>query len=193
MEMQELHTQLKTDLSKLAQTDKLLLTLAREMYIITSKRIFTDGILSSGDKLRYKSNAVLAGASSFATKAGFNKIAGSKAKRSKLKWLTLPSGAHLFEVEGGFKKIKELSGRPNPFDFTGQLKKSYYFEGRKGEAVIGFLDVKRLTPDGKATSTTNKEVQQGLEAQKDKIFELTASEEKQIDNIINDYLDEVFK
>lgn len=189
--LSETYKDLKNQLKKLSNSDKLLLTLARELYIITNKRIFTDGRLVSGQKISYKHNSILAGRSSFATQAGFNKFAGSKKKRSELKWVTLDKGQKLFEVTGGFIEIKKASGRPNPFDFTGQLKKSYTYSAGKGQALIGFAEIKRLSPDGKATQATNKDIIEGLTETKGEIFGLTKEEDRQINVIINAYLDSI--
>lgn len=189
--LQETYISLKNQIKGLSVPGKLLLTLARELYIITNKRIFTDGKLVNGSKLTYSSRPILAGSSSFANKSGFNKIAGSKKKRSELKWVTLKSGARLFEIKGGFKEIKTLSGRPNPFDFTGQLKKSYTFSANEKQGTIGFSDVKRIAPNGSSTDVKNSDIIEGLTNKKGDIFGLSADEEKKTDAIINLYLDSI--
>lgn len=194
MEFEQVKQQLKTDLSKLAQTDKLLLALAKEMYVLQSERIFNDGVLTDGSKIKYKTGSILVGSSSFAKKAAAKKFFSKSNKKSiEDKWVTLPSGARLVSLDGGFKALKKLNGKENPFDYTGQLKKSFFYEGRKGEAVVGFLNTKRLTPDGKQTSTTHEEIREGLEETKGTIFQMTKDEEKQVDVILNDYLDTIFK
>jgi hypothetical protein len=218
MEFSQAKAEIKKSLDSLAQTDKLLLVLAREMWTIQNERIFNDGILTNGSKIVYNTNPILVGKSSFAKKSAANaffkkrkklrgsnryefstergthvKLKDNQYTKDEMNWVTLPGGVKLVELQGGFKKLKELNGVENPFDFTHQLKKSFFWESRKGEGVIGFLGTKRLTPDGKATTTTNKEVADGLEEMKGTIFQMTASEEKEVDNIINDYLDEIFK
>lgn len=189
--LQETYIDLRERLKQLSSTDKLLLALAREVYILTNKRIFTDGKLVDGSKITYKHNKILAGRSSFPNQSGYNKFAGSKKKREELNWVTLKNGATLFEVTGGFIEIKKASGRPNPFDFTGQLKKSYTYSSGKGQALIGFAEVKRLTTDGKPTETTNKDVIEGLTDTKGQIFGMAAEEEQKVDEIINAYLESI--
>lgn len=194
MDFDQAKNEIKNSLNQLEQTDKLLLSLAREMYTIQAERIFNEGKLSDGSKVKYKTDSILVGKSSFAKKSAANKFF-SKSNKEKLKdnWVTLPSGVHLVSLDGGFKELKKINGKENPFDYTSQLKKAFWYEGRKGEAVIGFLDTKRLTPDGKATDTTHEQIREGLEAQKGKIFDMTKDEEAQIDKIIDEYIDIVFK
>jgi hypothetical protein len=187
--IKEVSKEIKDAIKKLSNSDKLLLSLARELYTITFKRIFVEGKLVAGSKLSYNSGATLAGASSFATKSGANKYLGSKEKRKKLKWVTV-NGNRLFEIAGGFKEIKAASGRNNAFDFTGQLKKSYTWGVVQGGTAIGFTDVKRLTPDGKATSTTNADIIEGLTDTKGDIFGLSRDEEAEVDKIINAFIEQ---
>lgn len=182
---------LQQRISKLQSTDKLLLTVAREMYIITSKRIFVDGIMTDGGKWKYSSKTILAGFSSFSTKAGFNKFAGSKKQRKDLNWVTLKNGAKVFEVQGGFKSIKQADGHTNPFDFTGQLRRSYTYDGTSNASYVGFADISRKTPDGKSSNTTNEQVREGLEERQGKIFDLTADEDKDVDKIVDEYLNTI--
>ena len=190
--MQQFTSKFKKRLAMLNKQDvnNLFCTIASQLFIATKKRIFTDGILTDGSKLSYKGGDTLAGRSSFPNSKGWNEIAGSKEKRSKLKWVNV-DGKSLFVVEGGYKKIKQASGRPNPFDFTGQLKKSYSYDCLDGEAILGFIDTSRLLPNGKPTSTKNAEIIEGLENEKGEIFALTEDEEKQVEVIAEQFIDEL--
>jgi hypothetical protein len=61
----------------------------------------------------YSQKPMLANCSSMTTGA-CSQIAGSKSKRRELKWVTLQRGGRnikLFEIEGGYKKFRELHGR----------------------------------------------------------------------------------
>lgn len=190
-EAQVVFKEIKESLKKLVDTEQLLINIAREMYVHTSKRIFTDGVLTDGSKLQISSKPTLAGRQSFPNKKGFDAIAGSKKKRSDLKWVTLNKGQKLFEVSGGYKKIKELSGRTNPFDFTGQLKKSYSFGIDKKSSTLGFVAISRKNTIGGASKATNAKIIEGLENMKGDIFSLTTEEDKKVDEIIDNYLERI--
>lgn len=187
-EAQVVFKEIKESLKNIVNSDVLLLNIAREMYIVTQKRIFTDGTLTNGSKLTISSTPTLAGRSSFSNKKGFDSIAGSKKKRSELKWVTLSKGQKLFEMDGGYKQIKQVSGRTNPFDFTGQLKKAYSFGVEKGSSALGFVGSKRVDTMGKPTNTTHGDIIDGLEDMKGEIWGLTAEEDKKVDEIIDNYL-----
>lgn len=190
--MREVQVEVSNELQKIENSDKLLLTIAREMYIETARRVFVDGKMTDGKRWKYSTKSILANYYSFSTKAGYNKFAGSKEKRKNLNWVTLKNGARVFEVAGGFKSIKEADGHPNPFDFTGQLRRAYNYEGLNGSSVLGFIDAKRVAPQGGASSTTNSEIVDGLESKQGEIFALMDSELKLIDTITKEYLDVVF-
>lgn len=95
-------------------------------------RIFGEGKNEKNSQIgKYSTKPTLAGAKSFTTKSGFNKIAGSKTKRKKLEWVTIRSGGkqvNLFEVPGGYKQIRSLDGSQTSFvDLTrsGELKSDF--------------------------------------------------------------------
>lgn len=107
------------------------------------RRIHTDGLAVDGSGIlggSYSTKPTLVGSSSFANKSGANKIFGSKAKRSQQDWRTY-RGRKLVLLDGGYKKVRELSGRQTAkvdLNFTGKLSKEFGIDMRESDYVLGF-------------------------------------------------------
>lgn len=126
------------------------------------KRVQEEGKNAEGNPFpAYSTRPMLAGRSSFKTDKAFNAIAGSKAKRKELKWVTLGGNRYqqylsesagdgsnlkkLFVLPGGYKQFRELHSRQTKFvDFTfsgdmmNNIKvKSSSSDHSNGVAVIG--------------------------------------------------------
>jgi hypothetical protein len=87
-------------------------------------------------------------------------------------------------VSIAIKKEKErFTSSTVNFRDTGKLANSYLFETSRGGYVLGFANISR--GDGK----TNSELVKKLEEQYGEVFALTDEEDKEIDNIIDDFLD----
>ncbi len=74
------------------------------------KRIFNRGLATDGRKIgNYSTRPLLTGSSNFRTKKAANRVFGSKAQRSKRRWVTV-GGKRLIVLEGGYKEFRDLSG-----------------------------------------------------------------------------------
>lgn len=84
------------------------------------------------------------------------------------------------------RKGRFTSSKVNLRD-TGKLANSYIFSTKGSVVDIGFTEVSR--GDG----NTNKELKNKLEEQYGDIFDLTSQEEGEIDGIIGDFLDKIYR
>jgi len=101
------------------------------------------------------------------------------------------SGSSIGSYASGTIKKKKKEGRftSNKVNLrnTEQLVGSYIFNCSNGVCELGFAAISRND------KTTNTEVKKSLERQYgDDLFNLTSQEEKEVDNLIEDYLDKVF-
>ena len=151
----------------------------------TVVRIFIHGINSQNRSIgRYSIRPTLAGRRSFVTKAGFNKFAGTKAKRRKLQWRTV-GGKKLFVVVGGYKAIKSADGRQTVFvDLirTDALRKDF---ARAPHKVANNKYVADIRRDENTIKATSNEKRFG-----GPIFNLTKSEEDFFNNTHNRLVNE---
>lgn len=172
----------------------MMLRIGTQIKADSMERIFSKGRNSKGGIIgTYSTDDTLAGASSFATKKGFDRIAGTKAKRRQLDWRKV-KGHNLFIVEGGYKKIRELSGRPTNtvnLDFTGQLKANYGFQVKGNAVEIGFGEARRLTPDGKPAKTKNSDILKGIDDNYGDVFSSTKKEDDRAVKIALEYADKI--
>lgn len=127
------------------------------------QRVFGEGKNEKEAKIgSYSTKPTLAGATSFNTKSGANKIAGSKSKRAKLKWVTVKSGGKnvsLFEVPGGYKQIRQLDGRQTSFvDLTrsGELKNDFSNSLQRQSPFVWVTGVKKGINAKKVEGLTDK-------------------------------------
>lgn len=132
---------LNAKFKKAKVSDSLLREIATTLQASNIRRVMTDGKAVSGVPIgKYSTKDTLAGRKSFRTAGGFNKIAGSKKKRTALDWRTLGK-RHLFIVEGGYKKIRELDGDPTDkvnLRRTGNLMRGWVIEKTTTGWAIGF-------------------------------------------------------
>lgn len=99
-----------------------------DLAALISERVINKGENEKGGSFSgYSTKATLAGASTFTSKAAFNKVAGSKAKRKSLDWVTL-NGNSLFVLKGGYKEVRKLEGREvghKSFERTGKMWQNF--------------------------------------------------------------------
>jgi len=80
---------------------------------------------------RYSTTPTLSGGTTAKSKRVGTQLAGSKAKRSQLDWVTIKragKNVHLFVVPGGYQEIRSIEGFGNQnksFDFTGQMWRGF--------------------------------------------------------------------
>ena len=115
-------------------------------------RIFNKGLGSNGRNIgKYSTKDILIGRSSFPFKGAGQKVLGSKKKRAALKWVTL-GGRRLAVLPGGYKKIRELSGRQTSkvdLEFTSDLRNGIQIGNNGNDLVFGFIkDLQRLKAEG---------------------------------------------
>ncbi len=153
----------------------------------TIVRIFISGLNSANRSIgRYSVRPTLAGRKSFVTKKGFNKFAGTKAKRRKLQWRTV-GGKKLFIVRGGYKAIREADGRFTTFVVlvrTDAMRKDFARAPHRVANNKYVADIHRKENIVKAVS--NEKRFGG------KIFNLTKSEQDFFNNKHNEFVIKAF-
>ena len=120
-------------------------------------RIFTNGIASNGRNIgKYSSKDILIGKTSFPIeKVGEKLFAANKklkkGNKNKLSWVTY-KGRRLAVLPGGYKKIRELSGRQTSkvdLEFTSDLRNGIQIGNDGNDLVFGFIkDLQRLKAEG---------------------------------------------
>jgi len=121
---------------------KVMIQVASDALAMIRQRVQQKGEDSEGKQYTpYSKKPMLSGSKNMTTSA-FNRIAGSKAKRRDLNWVTLQSGGknvRLFEIEGGYKEFRELHGRQTghvDFTFTGRMMGNVNIQQESNEVVI---------------------------------------------------------
>lgn len=147
-------------------------TLIKERIIETGKNA------KGGQFPPYSVTPTLTNCSAMLTKS-CTRIAGSKAKRRELKWVTIKRGdraIRLFELPGGYKQFRELHDRQTgfvDFSFTNNMWNnisviSDYSQHERGVAVIGAKD------------DINKKKLAGNTARKGEILDLSIAEQNKL-------------
>lgn len=173
-------------MQKIGSSEKDFALIVNDTHADVVNRVFGQGKNSNNGKIgSYSTKPTLAGSSSFTTKSGFNKIAGSKTKRRKLKWATISSGGKnvaLFEVPGGYKQIRSLDGRQAAFvDLTrsGELKGDFSRAALRQSPFVWLTGVRK---------PINSKKLQGIQEKYGNVFQPTKSERKEhtikIDNLL---------
>ena len=127
-------------------------------------RVRTTGTNAEGQKYApYSTTSMLANCSSMTTGA-CSQIAGSKAKRRELKWVTLQKGGRnirLFELPGGYKQYRELHNHQTgfvDFAFTNRMWNNIKVVSDKSEANQGRVRISTTddTEQKKLAGNTNR-------------------------------------
>lgn len=183
----EVFDDLRKDL-RLLTGNRMLRALASDTWARTQERIFTKGQFSSGKtKPPYSTKPM------YVPAVGVAKLQPPIGKDGKLKFKNGKKHTTRYFADG-YAGLKEKLGRPNPFDLTGQLKKSYSYSVGTADAVIGFVNTKRLALNRKSSVlfTTNGDIASGLEEHYgEPIWDLTQAESKAIDEMIKLQLDQI--
>jgi hypothetical protein len=121
------------------------------------QRIFNKGLGSNGRNIgKYSTKDILIGKTSFPIRSVGQKLfaANKKLKKdddNKFKWVTL-KGRRLAVLPGGYKKIRELSGRQTSkvdLEFTSDLRNGIQIGNNGNDLVFGFIeDLQRLKAEG---------------------------------------------
>ena len=118
--------------------------IAAEAVRMIKQRVQQTGTNAKGSKYApYSTNRMLTNCSTM-TLSACSKIAGSKAKRKELDWVTI-NGHRLFNLPGGYKQYRQLHGRQTnfvDFSFTNAMWNdinviSKESDHKRGIAVIG--------------------------------------------------------
>lgn len=100
-------------------------------------------------------------------------------------------GSNIGEYTPATVSIKKSTGRftSNKVNLrdTGKLANSYILSCKKNKCELGFAAISR--GDGKTNDQLVKEIEQKYGA----VFALTSAESKEIDNIMEDFMDRIFK
>ncbi len=113
--------------------------------------------------------------------SAYNKVAGSKEKRKKLKWVTI-GGHKLFELTDGYKEYRELHGRQ-----TGHV--DFVFSGKMMND-INLVSSRSELNSGVAVITTRKdEEQEKLKGNTERRGEILALSDKEVNDITGKYKD----
>ena len=150
-------------------------------------RVTQQGIDAEGNPFPpYSTKPMLTNCSS-TTKAVCNTLAGTKKKRSQLKWVTIKKGdknVRLFELPGGYKEFREIHGHRT--DIT-----NFFFSGRMMSDIAVVSSDDEHTK-GRAVISTKHDEQnlklQGNTDRKGEILMLSDSEVKEVSDIIEDWL-----
>ena len=164
-----------------------------DLAAMISQRVINTGVNENNSKFTpYSTKTTLVGRSSFTSDEAWEKIAGSKKKRSALDWVTY-KGHKLVVLDGGYKKIRELEGREvghKSFERTGELW------GKGGDK--GGWGVVAVTSEGGKTKVTlgfkrdkfNEIVEGQNKREGVSIVGATKQEEKEIANLFNESVKE---
>jgi hypothetical protein len=175
------------------QLGNVMAQLGSDATVLVRRRVQETGKNADGSSFpAYSTKPMLAGRGTFKTQAAFNKVAGSKKKRSELEWVTVggsgfssflsaasggdgPSntgGKHLFILPGGYKELRDLHGRQTAFvDFTwsGNMWNNIKVTSDRAELDTGVAIIK-------ATLPLEQKKLAGLTKRKGEILELSKSE-----------------
>ena len=155
-------------------------------------RVIETGVNPKGQKYApYSIEPMLANCSSMTTSA-CSKVAGSKAKRKELKWVTIKRGEkaiRLFELSGGYKQYRDIHGRQTDhvsFSFTNRMWNnikltSEVSEHNRGIARIGATEEKEQK---KLTGNTER---------RGEILMLSPKELTEISGYFNSEIDKILK
>lgn len=152
------------------------------------QRINETGTNAEGTKYKpYSTKPMLTNCSTMILSA-CNKVAGSKAKRKELDWVTI-KGHKLFELPGGYKQYRELMGRQTQyvdFNVTGQMWAdinviSNQSDHQRGTVIIG------------AKSEDNKKKLEGNTKRRGDILDLSNKEIGELKESYNLGVLQIFK
>lgn len=131
-------------LNSLKQLDMMLREIASSVYANTIRRIHNKGQAVNGSDIgSYSTKPTLIGAKSFTTKGAAAKAFAQIKREQKAgtsKWVTV-KGNRLAELQGGYKKIREIEGKAiNVVNLnrTGKLQFDLKVEKQGRDYVIGF-------------------------------------------------------
>lgn len=101
--------------------------LGQDALLAIKERVINEGVNAEGQKYApYSTRPTLTNCSALTTSA-CSRVAGSKAKRKELSWVTLERGGKkvkLFVLPGGYKQFREIHGRQTDhvsFLFNGRM------------------------------------------------------------------------
>lgn len=126
------------------------------------------------------------------TQAAYNKVAGSKAKRKELKWVTLERAGkkvRLFELDGGYKEFRELHGRQTgfvDFAFSGKMWANINVVSGDDEHKIGRARISTLSEEEMKKLAGNTE-------RKGVILDLSSDETYKLARIIEKRLTDMWR
>lgn len=161
--------------------------LVKERVIQTSK---------SGDNTHfspYSTKPMLTSGTTAKSKRVWNEKAGSKNKRSDLKWVTLKKGGknvHLFELSGGYAELRRLEGFSNRFKnfwFTTEMWKKFGMIASMCTAT-GF----KLRFGGK-TPEAQKKIDANSAREGKNILEMTKGEVADVSDNVSTWMDEMLR
>lgn len=139
----------------------------------SKKPIYTDGVTEKSSNV-------------------YEKLAGSKSKRAKLKWITVKQGGKdvsLFQVPGGYAEIRKIEGFSNTsksFEFTGEMWKKFGITSvRRGNTPVITLGGKTKAAQDKINDNSKRE---GID-----IIDITKKEELLVAKEIDKQLEKIFK
>lgn len=115
-------------------------------------RIINTGVDAEGQKYApYSTRSMLSGCKNMLG-SSCEKLIGSKPKRKEQKWVTIQRGGknvHLFEIPGGYKQFREISGRQTgfvDFSFSGQMWRNIKVVSNNSEHNQGIARIAATTP-----------------------------------------------
>ena len=143
----------------------------------------------------YSTRPMLTSGTTAKSKAVWNKMAGSKAKRRELDWVTIKrrgKNIRLFELKGGYKQMRRLEGLQTghkDFWFTTQM-----WRGFGVKRVLKGKDKMIITIGGKNGESQNK-IDRNSDREGVNIIDISDQElkllAKQIDQQIQKYINKV--
>lgn len=147
MTIEELNTNLANVIADLQGEPyaNVMVQIASDALYLIKDRVINRGESTTGRKMRPYSVSPLKRQKKDMTLSAYNKIAGSKQKRSQLSWVTEPDGQVFFILPRGYKQFRELHGRQTrhvDYTFTGRMWNNIKLQPDKsnlkgGKAVIG--------------------------------------------------------
>ena len=123
-------------------------------------------------------------ASKYVSAAVCSSLTGSKDKRKELTWVTLKSGAKVFELEGGYKEFRDLHGRQTAhvdFTWSGEMMANIQVVSSEDEHKTGLARIATM-------SESENDKLAGNTDRKGEILMLSDSEINEVSVIIENWL-----
>jgi len=159
-----------------------------------SERVVQKSVSGDGSHFSaYSTRPMLTSGTTAKSKRVWNEKAGTKEKRSKLRWATIKSGGknvHLFELSGGYAEMRRLEGFSNRYKnfwFTTEMWRMFGLK-QATKSTQGF----KLVFGGK-NADAQKKMDENSAREGKNILDMTSGEVQQISDRTSVWVDKMLK